>query len=150
MDHLLLLVLQLLFLFLVVHLLLVFTVNLFNFDFTRLLQVLLRMVIREISSRSVQSVVVVSRDQKFSLLVSQMLIWVHASLSQDSDVPLQLFDLVQVVNEGLGNLLHQEGAVGNIKLDLSFDVIVRVLKSFHFHSGTLLSLVTLLSQARSV
>lgn len=106
-----------------------------------------RRVLGEVGGRVVQTIVVVGRNQQVSLLVGQVLVWVHASLSEDSDVPLQLFDLVQVVNEGFGYLLHEQGPVRHIKLDLCLDLVVRALEIVHLASGSLLSLLALLRKA---
>lgn len=67
-----------------------------------------------------------------------MLVRVHACFSQDGDVPLKLLDLVQIVNESLGNLFDQQRAVRDIELDLRFDGVVTSLKVAHLASGLLL------------
>ncbi len=74
----LLLILLLIVLFPLIHLL-VFFAFLLAFNL-RLVRSVLR-VFREIRSRSIQPVIVIGTNQKFALLLSEMLVWIHASLS---------------------------------------------------------------------
>lgn len=54
----------------------------------------------EVRSCKVETVVVLGRNQQLTLLFSQVLVWVHASVAKNLDVTLKLLNLVQVVNEG--------------------------------------------------
>ena len=58
------------------------------------------------------------------MLISQVFVWIVASLSEKSHEVLQFLDLIQVVNEGLGNLLDQKRSVGNFEFDLLLCAIV--------------------------
>ena len=58
------------------------------------------------------------------MLISQVFVWIVASLSEKSNEVLQFFNLIQVVNEGLGNLLDQKRSVGNFEFDLLLGAIV--------------------------
>ena len=58
------------------------------------------------------------------MLISQVFVWIVASLSEKSHEVLQFFNLIQVVNEGLGNLLDQKRSVGNFEFDLLLCAIV--------------------------
>ena len=58
------------------------------------------------------------------MLISQVFVWIVASLSEKSNEVLQFFNLIQVVNEGLGNLLDQKRSVGNFEFDLLLCAIV--------------------------
>ena len=60
------------------------------------------------------------------MLIGQVFVWIVASLSEKSDEMLQFLDLIQVVNEGLGNLLDQKRSVGNFEFDLLLGAIVRL------------------------
>jgi len=61
----------------------------------------------EVSSCEVEAVIVVCRHKEFSLFISEMLIWIMASFSEESDVSLKLFDLIKVVDESLRDLLDK-------------------------------------------
>ena len=71
-----------------------------------------------------------------------MLVRVHASLSQDWHVPLEFFDLVQIVDEGLRHLFNQKGSVCNVELDLGFDLVVGLLKRAQFFPLAIHGLLT--------
>ena len=60
------------------------------------------------------------------MLIGQVFVWIVASFSEKSDEMLQFLDLIQVVNEGLGNLLDQKRSVGNFEFDLLLSAIVRL------------------------
>ena len=73
----------------------------------------------EVCSCEVETVIVVCRHEKFSLLVSEMLVWVVASLSEESDVSLKLLNLIKVVDESLRDLFDKEWPVGNLEFHVS-------------------------------
>ncbi len=79
-----------------------------------------------------------------------MLVRIHASFPQDRNIPLQFFNLIQVVNEGFGDLLDQEGTIGNIELDLGFYLVVGALKLVHLLSGAVESLFSLACETCTV
>ena len=85
----------------------------------------------EVRSCHVQAIVVLSRDQKFALLVSEMLIWVVASLSEKRDEVLQLLDLIEVVDECFRDLLDKKGSVSHLELDLLLYLIVLLGRLVH-------------------
>ena len=82
-----------------VILLIIIILHVLNLGTSLLHQGLSTVLGREVSCSHVQSVVVLGRDQELTLLVSQMLIRVVTGLSEKSDEVLELFDLVQVVDE---------------------------------------------------
>lgn len=97
----------------------------FHLNLAGLLRIDLRFVVlREVGCRSIKLIVVVGRDQKLPLFIRKVLIGIHAGFPQDRNIPLQFFNLIQVVNEGFGDLLDQEGTIGNIELDLGFYLVV--------------------------
>lgn len=79
-----------------------------------------------------------------------MLIRVHARLSKNRHVPLKLLDLVQVMDERLRNLLHEQRAVRNVELDLRLDLVVRLLQVVHAVLGALHRLVAHLDKRLGV
>jgi hypothetical protein len=86
----------------------------------------------EVRSCHVEAIVVLGRDQKLALLVSEMLIWVVAGLSEKRDEVLQLLDLVEVVDEGFRHLLDKKGSVGYFELDFLLYLIVLLGSLAHF------------------
>jgi len=89
-------VLLLLLLLVIIFLLLLNIINhlLIRLHHTLVLWDLETFLIREVRSRRVETIIVVSRNEQFTLLISQVLIWVHTSNSQHIDVLLKLFDLL--------------------------------------------------------
>ena len=79
---------------------------------------------REVCHRDVQAVVVLGADEAFALFVGQVLVWVVTRLAKKCHVVLELLDLVQVVNESLGDLLDKKGTISNFELDFLFGTIV--------------------------
>lgn len=79
-----------------------------------------------------------------------MLIWIHAGFPQDRNISLQFFNLIQVVNEGFGDLLDQEWTIGNIELDLGFYLVIGTLKFVHLLSGAVESLFSLACETCTV
>lgn len=73
-----------------------------------------------------------------------MLVWVHACDTQHIDVLLEFLDLLEVVDEGFGNLLDQEGLVGHVPLDVRFYLVVGALEVTHVLLYLLLGRVFLL------
>lgn len=75
---------------------------------TTLLHQGLSIVLRgKVRSGDVQTIVVLSRDQKLTLLISEMFVGVVTSLAQKSNEVLEFLDLIQIVDEGLGDLLDK-------------------------------------------
>ena len=72
----------------------------------------------EVGGGRIESVVVLCREEELLLLVGQVGVGVQVCLSEYVHILLQLTDLCQVPHEGLGNLLDQEGLVGNVEKDL--------------------------------
>lgn len=87
-----------------VNVLVVFNALVVLLDLVLLLDVLhllllIDSVLREVGGFQVQLIVVLSRNEELTLLVGQVLFGHHTSIFQDSNIPLKLFDLVQVVDE---------------------------------------------------
>jgi len=53
-----------------------------------------------------------------------MLIWVHASITKDLNVALKFLDLIEVVDESLGDLFNQQRTVGHLVLNACLDLFV--------------------------
>ena len=53
-----------------------------------------------------------------------MLVWVMSRLSQQSHEVLELLDLVEVVNEGLADLLDKKRSISNFELHLLLNLVV--------------------------
>ena len=64
-----------------------------------------------------------------------MLVWVVASLTQESHEVLQLLDLVQVVNESLADLLNEQRSVRYLVLDFLLGAIIALRVLAHFLSS---------------
>lgn len=79
-----------------------------------------------------------------------MLIRVHARIPQHFHVPLQLLDLVQIVNERLADLLHKQWTIRHLELHLRLHVLVVTLVAQKFLLVVALECLTLLSQVRGV
>ena len=90
---------------------------------------------REVGRGDVEAIVVLSTDQELSLLVCQMLIWVMACLTQKRNEMLQLLDLVQIVNEGLADLLDKQWSIGNLEFHLLLDLVVALGGLRHLLGG---------------
>jgi len=105
---------------------------------------------REVGGGRVESVVVLGRDEQLSLLVGEVFVRVQASFSQDCHVPLQLFDLVQIVDECVRNLLNEEGTVCNIEFNVGFDIIVDIFQVLHVVFRSHQRLFTSLLQSRGI
>ena len=53
------------------------------------------------------------------------------SISEPINMSLELFDLIQVVDECLGHLLNKEWSIGNLELNITLDVVVLPLNFGH-------------------
>lgn len=60
-----------------------------------------------------------------------MLVRVETGIAKDGDIPLQLLNLIEVVDESLGYLLDEKRSVSNVELNVGLDVIVGVFKLRH-------------------
>lgn len=89
----------------------------------------------EVGSGKVETIVVLSRNEEFLLFVSERSVRVQAIFSQNGDKLLELFDLAQIVNESLGNLLNKQGSIGNLELNLRLDVLVLLIQGSHAFSS---------------
>jgi len=85
----------------------------------------------EVGSGKVETIVVFGRNEEFLLFVGERSIWVQAIFSQNCDKLLELFDLAQIVDESLGNLLDKQRSIGNLELNLRLDVLVLLIQRGH-------------------
>lgn len=87
-----------------VNVLVVFNALVVLLDLVLLLNVLhllllIDSILGEVGGFQIQLIVILSRNEKLTLFVGQVLFRHHAGIFQDSNIPLKLFDLVQVVDE---------------------------------------------------
>lgn len=89
----------------------------------------------EVSCSQVETIIVVSGHEEFSLLVSKVLIWIVASFSEESHISLEFLDLVEVVDESLGYLFDKKRSICHFEFDVSFQGFVRLLNNGHVLLG---------------
>ena len=81
----------------------------------------------EVGSGKIEAIVVFGRNEEFLLFVGERSIWVQSIFSQNCDKLLELFDLAQIVDESLGNLLDKQRSIGDLELNLRLDVLVLLI-----------------------
>ena len=94
-------------------------------------------------SQLVKLIEILSPLQKNLLIFSKMIIWIQVSISENSNILLQISDLIIKIDKFLCLLFDQKRSICHIELHNGLFLIVNILKVSHLVLGTLKTEISL-------